>query len=68
MIQSFEAILPMLKERQIADAKSKAIKKLIIENNQEADGIKRQRFNCLTGLLYCNSEEADEYDTSTPSL
>ena len=61
MIQSFEAILPMLRERQIADAKSKAIKKLIREINQETDGIERQGTYFFTGLL-CGNAEGEDHD------
>jgi len=52
----------MLKEREIADLKSKEIKKLIREVNQETDGIERQGTDCFTGLLYGNGEES-EHDT-----
>ena len=59
MTQSFEEILQMLKEREKADLKSKEIKQLIREVNQDTDGIERQGTDCFTGLLYGNGEEAD---------
>jgi len=62
MTQSFEEILQMLKEREKADLKSKEIKKLIREINQETDGIERQGTDCFAGLLCGNGEES-EHDT-----
>ena len=59
MTQSFEEILQMLKERQIADAKSKVIKKLIRENNQESDGFERRAIAFCTVLVGGDAEEAD---------
>ena len=59
MTQSFEEILQMLKERQIADAKSKVIKKLIRENSQESDGFERQAITFCTVLVGGDAEEAD---------
>jgi len=67
MTQSFEEILPMLKEREKQDLKSKEIKKLIREINQETDGIERHEADCFTGLLYGNGEEG-EHDTLESSL
>jgi hypothetical protein len=60
MIQFFEEILPMLKEREKKDVKSKEIKKLIREVNQETDGLERQEADCFMGLLYGNDEGADD--------
>jgi len=68
MTQSFEEILQMLKEREKDDLKSKEIKKLIREVNQETDGIERQGTDSFTGLLYGNGEDGDEYDTLESSL
>ena len=62
MTQSFEEILDMLKEREKQDLKSREIKKLIREINQETDGIERQGTDFFTGLLYGNGEES-EHDT-----
>lgn len=59
MTQSFEEILQMLKERQIADAKSKLIKKLIRENNQESDGFERQAIAICNVLVGGDAEEAN---------
>jgi hypothetical protein len=59
MIQYLEDILPMLKEREIADFKSKEIKRLIRENNQETDGVERQAIAFCTVLVGGDAEEAD---------
>jgi hypothetical protein len=62
MTQSFEAGLQMLKERQKEHLKSKEIKKLIREVNQETEGIKRQGTYFFTGLL-CGNGEGEDHDT-----
>ncbi len=67
MTQSFEKILHMLKEREKKDLKSREIKQLVREVNQETNGIERQGADCFTGLLYGNGEEA-EHDTLESSL
>jgi hypothetical protein len=67
MTQSFEKIFHMLMEREKKDLKSKEIKKLIREVNQETDGIERQEAGCFAGSLYGNGEEAD-YDSMDSSL
>ena len=59
MTQSFEQILQMLKEREKQDLKSKEIKRLIREVNQETDGAERQAIAFCTVLVGGDAEEAD---------
>jgi hypothetical protein len=59
MTQSLETVLPMFKERQKAEIKSKEIKRLIREANQEAEGIERHQADYFMQALYGDGEDSE---------